>query len=72
MVIESRMARRRFVPAAGVSFVFHENKERLMLSGIVKAILIVFVVVIADMYFTNGYYTNGSLSMLRQMRHSFH
>ena len=43
-----------------------------MLSGIVKTILIVFVVVIADMYFTNGYYTNGSLSMLRQIRHSFH
>jgi hypothetical protein len=43
-----------------------------MLNGIVKAILIVSVVVIADQYFSNGYYTEGTLSMLRQMRHSFH
>jgi hypothetical protein len=42
-----------------------------MLNGIVKAILIISVVVIADQYFTNGFYTDGALSMLRQMRHSF-
>jgi hypothetical protein len=42
-----------------------------MLSGIVKAILIVSVVVIADQYFANGVYTDGALSMLRQMRQSF-
>jgi hypothetical protein len=38
---------------------FGENKARLMLNGIVKAILIVSVVVIADQYFTNGFYTDG-------------
>jgi hypothetical protein len=66
------MARRRFVPAAGASFVsVREQGARLMLSGIVKAILIVSVVVIADQYFANGVYTDGALSMLRQIRHSF-
>jgi hypothetical protein len=65
------MTRRRFVPAAGVSFVSVRKRGRLMLSGIVKAILIVSVVVIADQYFANGVYTDGALSMLRQMRQSF-
>jgi hypothetical protein len=42
-----------------------------MLNGIIKAIVIVSVAVIADQYFTNGLYTDGALSMLRQIRHSF-
>ena len=42
-----------------------------MLKGIVKAILIVSVVLVADQHLTNGFYTDGALSMLRHMRHSF-
>jgi hypothetical protein len=42
-----------------------------MLNGIIKAILIVSLVVIADQHFANGFYTDGALSMLGQIRHSF-
>jgi hypothetical protein len=62
------MPRRRFVPATGISFV-GETGRRTMLKGIVKAILTVSVVVIADHYFSNGFYTDSTLSMLRQIRH---
>ena len=42
-----------------------------MLKGIAKAILIVAVVMMADHYLTDGFYTDGALSMLKQIRHSF-
>jgi len=42
-----------------------------MLKGIAKAIVIIAVVLLADQYFANGFYTDGALSMLRQIRHSF-
>ena len=43
-----------------------------MLNGIVKAVVIIGAVVLADQFFTNGTYTNVTLSMLRQIEHSFH
>jgi hypothetical protein len=42
-----------------------------MLNGIVKAIVIVSLVVLADQYLTSGLYTDAALSMLKQIRHSF-
>lgn len=43
-----------------------------MLKGIAKAILLIAGVVMADQYFADGFYTDGALSMLKQIRHSFH
>ncbi len=43
-----------------------------MLNGIVKAVVIIGAVVLADQFLTNGTYTDATLSMLRQIEHSFH
>jgi hypothetical protein len=43
-----------------------------MLKGVAKVLLIIGVAVLADQYFANGFYTDSALSMLKQIRHSFH
>jgi hypothetical protein len=43
-----------------------------MLNGIVKAVVIIAAVALADQFLTNGTYTDATLSMLRQIEHSFH
>ena len=42
-----------------------------MFKGFVIAVLLVLGAVQLDQYFCNGKYTDGSMSMLRQIRHSF-
>jgi bacteriorhodopsin len=39
--------------------------------GILIAVLIIAAAVAADQYFKFGYYTDGTLAMLRQIQHSF-
>jgi hypothetical protein len=36
-----------------------------------SAILLFLAAVVADRYLNNGYYTDGGLAMLRQIRYSF-
>lgn len=36
-----------------------------------SAILVVLAAIAADRYFNQGYYTDGGLAMLRQIRYSF-
>jgi hypothetical protein len=43
-----------------------------MLHGIVKAVVILGAVVLADQFLTDGTYTDAALSMLRQIEHSIH
>jgi len=43
-----------------------------MLNGIVKAAALLGVAMIADQFLTDGTYTEATLSMLRQIEHSFH
>jgi hypothetical protein len=43
-----------------------------MLNGIAKAVVIIGLAVIADQFLSNGFYTDATLSMLRQIEHSFH
>jgi hypothetical protein len=43
-----------------------------MLNGIVKAAVIIAIAVMADQFLTDGIYTDATLSMLRQIEHSFH
>ena len=43
-----------------------------MLSGVMKAAAFIALAVIADQFLTDGLYTEGTLSMLRQIAHSFH
>ena len=43
-----------------------------MLNGIVKAAVIIAVAALVDQFLTGGTFTDGALSMLRQMEHSFH
>jgi hypothetical protein len=42
-----------------------------MLNGIMKAAAFIGIAVIADRLFTDGVYTDATLSILRQMEHSF-
>jgi hypothetical protein len=42
-----------------------------MLNGIVKAAVIIGIAVMADQFLTDGTYTDATLSMLRQIEHSF-
>lgn len=42
-----------------------------MLKGFVIAVLLVFGASQLDQYYCNGKYTDGTMSMLRQVRHSF-
>jgi bacteriorhodopsin len=39
--------------------------------GISVAVLTIVAAVAADQYFNFGYYTDGTLAMLRQIQHSF-
>jgi hypothetical protein len=39
--------------------------------GILVAVLIIVAAVATDQYFNFGYYTDGTLAMLRQIQHSF-
>jgi hypothetical protein len=39
--------------------------------GISVAVLAIVAVVAADQYYNFGYYTDGTLAMLRQIQHSF-
>jgi hypothetical protein len=39
--------------------------------GILTAVLIFGAAVAADQYYNFGYYTDGTLAMLRQIQHSF-
>jgi hypothetical protein len=43
-----------------------------MLNGIIKAAAFIGVAVLLDQFLTDGAYTDATLSMLRQMEHSFH
>jgi hypothetical protein len=43
-----------------------------MLNGIMKAAAFVGFAVIADRFLADGFYTDATLSMLRQIEHSFH
>jgi hypothetical protein len=43
-----------------------------MLNGIVKAAALIGMAMIADQFLTDGAYTEATLSMLRQIEHSFH
>jgi hypothetical protein len=42
-----------------------------MFKGFVIAVLVVLGAAQLDQYLTNGRYTDGAMSMLRQIRHSF-
>jgi bacteriorhodopsin len=41
------------------------------MKGILIAVMLIAAAVAADQYFNYGYYTDGAVAMLRQMRHSF-
>jgi bacteriorhodopsin len=41
------------------------------MKGILIAVLLIAAAVAADHYYNYGYYTDGALAMLLQMRHSF-
>jgi hypothetical protein len=43
-----------------------------MLNGIVKPVVIIAAVALADQFLTNGTTADAALSMLRQIEHSFH
>jgi hypothetical protein len=42
-----------------------------MFKGILVAVLVLLGAALLDQYFCNGKYTDGTMSMLRQIRHSF-
>ncbi len=42
-----------------------------MLNGIMKAAALLGLAVIADRFLTDGVYTDATISMLRQIEHSF-
>ena len=42
-----------------------------MLKGFAIAVVLVLGASQVDQYFCQGYYTDGALAMLKQMRHSF-
>jgi len=49
-----------------------ESGVTLMLNGIMKAAAFIGFAVIADQFLADGVYTDATLSMLRQIEHSFH
>jgi len=65
-VIESRTPRK---PATALARSF--QVRTVMLNGIAKAVVIIGLVFIADQFFSDGRYTDATLSMLRQIEHSF-
>jgi hypothetical protein len=70
VVIEWRTFRRRFENGDGCFWC--SSRQDRMLHGIVKAVVILGAVVLADQFLTDGTYTDAALSMLRQIEHSIH